>query len=126
LQFRFSTTREDFSCNVGRHTLAGIVTNVIDLKRNQVATLCQRTGAVRLDAFGSAVRGDFDPASSDLDFIVEFEDVPPAAYAQAYFSLKEGLEALFRRPVDLVTGSGLENPFFRDRVASERRTVYAR
>jgi predicted nucleotidyltransferase len=57
---------------------------------------------------------------------VEFDDVPPASYAQAYFSLKEGLESLFGRPVDVVTSSGLENPFFRERIDAERRTVYAR
>ena len=62
----------------------------------------------------------------DLDFLVEFDDVPPATYAQAYFSLKEGLESLFGRPVDLVTSSGLENPFFRERIDAERRMVYAR
>ena len=52
--------------------------------------------------------------------------MPPAAYAEAYFTLKEGLESLFGRPVDLVTNSGLANPFFRERIVAERRTVYAR
>jgi predicted nucleotidyltransferase len=82
--------------------------------------------ARRLDAFGSGVRADFDPLTSDLDFLVEFDEVPPAAYAEAYFALKEGLESLFGRPVDLVTGSSLANPYFRDRLADERKTVYAR
>ena len=100
--------------------------DLIDQKRNEVAALCQRSGARQLDAFGSAVRGDFDPGTSDLDFLVEFDDVPPAAYAEAYFTLKEGLESLFGRSVDLVTSSGLANPFFRARVNAERRTVYAR
>ncbi len=100
--------------------------DLIDDKRDEVASLCRRAGARRLDAFGSVVRDDFDPATSDLDFIVEFDDVPPAVYAQAYFSLKEGLELLFGRPVDLVTDSGLENPYFRRRLAAERTTVYAR
>ncbi|MBI2312891.1 MAG: nucleotidyltransferase domain-containing protein [Betaproteobacteria bacterium] len=100
--------------------------NVIDQHRDEVATLCRRAGARRLDAFGSAVRADFDPATSDLDFLVEFDEVPPAQYAKAYFALKEGLEALFGRPVDLVTEASLANPYFRERVAAERRTVYAR
>jgi len=94
-------------------------------KRTEVANLCRSTGARRLDVFGSAVRSDFDPACSDLDFLVEFGDVAPAMYAQAFFSLKAGLEALFDRPVDLVTPSSLSNPFFRQRVAAERKTLYA-
>lgn len=101
------------------------MSNVIDQHRSEVAALCRRTGARRLDAFGSAVRDDFDPATSDLDFLVELEDMPPADYAHAYFTLKEGLESLFGRPVDLVTGSSLANPYFRERLAGERQTVYA-
>jgi predicted nucleotidyltransferase len=102
------------------------MTNPIDLHREKVAALCRHSGARRLDVFGSAARDDFDPARSDLDFLVEFDDVPPARYAQAYFFLKEGLEDLFGRPVDLVTDSGLANPYFRERIASESRNVYAR
>jgi uncharacterized protein len=102
------------------------MTNLIDQYRDEVAALCRQAGARRLDAFGSAVRGDFNPQSSDLDFLVEFDDVPPATYAKAYFALKEGLESLFGRPVDLVTGSSLANPYFRERILAERQNVYAR
>jgi predicted nucleotidyltransferase len=102
------------------------MTNPIDLHREKVAALCRHSGARRLDVFGSAARDDFDPARSDLDFLVEFDDVPPARYAQAYFFLKEGLEDLFGRPVDLVTDSSLANPYFRERIARESRNVYAR
>lgn len=59
-----------------------------------------------------------------LIFLVEFDDTLPAAYAQAYFSLKEGLEALFDRPVDLVTESSLTNPYFLRRATAKRQTVY--
>lgn len=97
----------------------------LDQKRKEVTDLCRRSGARRLDAFGSVVRADFDPLRSDLDFLVEFDNAPPAAYAQAYFALKEGLEVLFGRPVDLVTESSLANPYFRHRVTNERQTVYA-
>ena len=102
------------------------MTNLIDQYRDQVKALCLRTGARRLDVFGSAVRSDFDPATSDLDFLVEFDDLPPVKYADAYFALKESLEALFGRPVDLITEASLENPYFRERVQAERQPLYAR
>ena len=92
-----------------------------------IARLCQRTSARKLDLFGSAVHDQqhFDPARSDLDFIVEFDaDIPPIAYADAYFSLKEGLESLFGRPVDLVVDRAIQNPYFRRRVDAERQLVY--
>ena len=50
---------------------------------------------------------------------------PPAEYAAAYFALREQLEALFARPVDLVTPPGLENPYFRQRVEQEKTLLYA-
>ena len=66
----------------------------IDQHRDAVAALCQSTGARRLAAFGSAVRDDFDPERSDLDFLVAFDDLPPARYADAYFVTSQKLRAL--------------------------------
>ncbi len=71
--------------------------------RNEVAELCGRAGARRPDVFGSAVRAEFNPVTSDLDFLVEFDDLLPEKCADAYFSLKQSLEALLGRPVDLIT-----------------------
>ena len=99
---------------------------VINKHLDQVAALCRRTGARRLRLFGSAVREDFVPESSDLDFVVEFDALAPAKYADSYFALKEGLEMLFGRRVDLVTAGSIKNPYFRERVEAESQTVYAR
>jgi predicted nucleotidyltransferase len=100
--------------------------NLIEQRRSELIDLCRRSGARRLDVFGSAARGDFDPATSDLDFLVAFDDLPPSQYADAFFELKESLESLFGRPVDLLTEASLENPYFRERVYAERKPVYAR
>ncbi|KAA0219353.1 MAG: hypothetical protein DWB43_09430 [Lautropia sp.] len=102
------------------------MSNPIAQNLEEVAALCRRAGARRLDVFGSAARNQFDPDSSDLDFLVEFDDLPPAEYADAFFTLKESLESLFGRSVDLVTAASLRNPYFRDRINAERRPVYAR
>jgi hypothetical protein len=87
--------------------------------------LCRRHYVRRLDLFGSAVTGRFDPARSDLDMLVTFDDLPPGAYADAYFSLKHGLEALFGRDVDLLTAAALQNPYFRREVEAHRQTLFA-
>jgi predicted nucleotidyltransferase len=98
---------------------------LLSQKKSEVAALCRSAGVRRLDVFGSAVRDDFDSARSDLDFLVEFEEVAPVAYAHSFFTLKSGLEALFSRPVDLLTSRNLENPFLRSRIAAEREALYA-
>ncbi len=97
-----------------------------DLLQPDLAVLCRRCRVQRLDAFGSAVRTDFDPARSDLDFLVRFEPLPPAEYAGNYFALRDGLARLFGREIDLVTDVSLANPYFRARVESERQNLFDR
>ena len=99
--------------------------DLVESRRDQVAELCARLRVRRLDAFGSAVAARFDPVSSDLDFLVDFEPLAPAEYANAYFSLKEGLEEIFARPVDLVTVNAVVNPYFRESIETSRRLIYA-
>ncbi len=95
-----------------------------DLRQTELSVLCRRYGVRRLDLFGSAVTDAFDPARSDVDFLVEFDE-DPARLFDRYFGLKESLEALYGRPVDLVTAGSLRNPYFIAAVNETRRMVYA-
>lgn len=76
-------------------------------------------GASRLGLFGSQARGDASEAS-DLDFLVEFK--PGAKSFDSYMDLKEFLEDLFNRRVDLVISEVLK-PRLREGIL--RETVYA-
>ena len=91
-----------------------------DLKR-----LCVRYGVKRLDLFGSASTDEYDSGESDLDFVVEFKPEALPAYADAYFGLLESLEQLFGKPVDLVVGSAIRNPYFLQSVEKTRTPIYA-
>ena len=93
--------------------------------REEVLALCRRFGVRRLDVFGSATGDEFDPASSDIDFLVELEPPEGTNRFDAFFGLKEGLEALFGRPVDLVDPSALDNPYFAAMVEHTRQELYA-
>jgi uncharacterized protein len=99
--------------------------NLIEEKRQELERACRRHGVRRIDLFGSAARPDFDPARSDLDFLVTFQELDSNQYADAYFGLLEDLQALFQRPVDLVVDSAIQNPYFRQAVESTRTLVYA-
>lgn len=79
----------------------------------------------RLDLFGSAASDHFDPDESDMDFLVEFSELSPGTYADAYFGLLEGLEELFGRPVDLVVDAAIRNSYFRRSVEQTRSPVNA-
>jgi predicted nucleotidyltransferase len=102
----------------------------IGSRKEEIALLCRRLHVRRLhvrrlDVFGSASRGhDFDPLSSDVDFLVDFELNRQDDAFDAYFSLKEGLETLLNRPVDLVVEPALHNPFVRAEIERNRESVY--
>jgi hypothetical protein len=107
----------------GRTTETGCA-EIIERNLPAIAELCRRFGVRRLDLFGSAATGRFDPARSDLDFLVAFNEMPPGKYAKACFGLREGLEQLFERPIDLLTEPALVNPYLRRQIESEKRTLY--
>ncbi len=87
--------------------------------------LCRRYGVRDLALFGSAAGGDFDPESSDIDLLVEFEPMPPAEHMQNYFGLLEDLEALFGRRVDLVEESAVRNPYVLGSILKSKVPLYA-
>ena len=97
----------------------------IEAKRGELTRLCRQYRVRRLDLFGSAKTGGYDPATSDLDFLVEFEDLDPAAYADAYFGLQESLSNLYHRPVDLVIPTAVRNPYFLRSIERSRALLYA-
>lgn len=97
----------------------------ISSRREDIAALCRRFGVQRLDLFGSAASGGFDPRRSDFDFLVDLGEQSSAAYVEAYFGLQESLESLLGRPVDLVTDRSLTNPYLRHNILQSRQPVYA-
>jgi predicted nucleotidyltransferase len=99
---------------------------LISERRPEIAGLCRRFGVRRLDVFGSAAReSGFDASRSDLDFVVEFEPQEPVLAYRSYFGLKEALERLLGRPVDLLTEGVIRNPYLRASVEEGRRLLYA-
>ncbi len=94
-------------------------------QREQIGELCRSYAVRRLGLFGSAVRDDFDPEHSDLDFLVQFEPMPPQRHADAYFGLLADLEALFGRRVDLVESAALRNPYRRREIEATQVLLHA-
>ena len=88
--------------------------------------LCARFGVKRLEIFGSAAEQDkFDPARSDLDFIVEFRDGQDLGpWLRHYFAFRSALADLFKRPVDLVMASAMKDPYFIREANRTRRLLY--
>ena len=100
---------------------------ISEIREQSVAieNLCRRFRVRRLELFGSATGGGFDPLTSDLDFLVEFDSLRSNEYADAYFGLLEELKKLFQRELDLVMFGSVKNPYLRESIQKTRTLLYA-
>lgn len=94
----------------------------LDPYRLSLKALCEHLRVKELELFGSATRQDFD-SESDIDVLVRFDG--KERLFDRYFDLKEGLETLFGRPVDVVMPEAVTNPIFRAQVDKERTLVFS-
>src|SRR3972149_361398 len=92
----------------------------IEDKRDQLESICRQFSVSRLEVFGSAVDGSFDPERSDFDFLVEFTRPPGTNAFHQYFDLQFALADLFGRKVDLVDATAMRNPYFIESVNRSR------
>ena len=89
----------------------------------EIAELCRRYHVRRLDVFGSASRGDdFDPARSDVDLLVQYEEEAGVDDRRA---LEKALESLLGRHVDLIRDGSIRNPYVRRTAEEDRQNLYA-
>jgi uncharacterized protein len=97
---------------------------LIEDNLEEIGRLCRLHGVRKLEVFGSILREDFDPERSDVDVLVEF--APQAANSFANFlQLKEALEGLFARRVDLVELRAIRNRRLRHYIEQSKSPVYA-
>jgi predicted nucleotidyltransferase len=97
---------------------------VIQDKIEALRKLCLKHRVERLDLFGSAARDDFDPETSDLDFLVTFEPMPPVEHADSFFGLLDDLHHLFGRRIDLLEAEPIANPYLRESIEQSRKILY--
>ena len=88
----------------------------------QIRLIAAKNRVQRLEIFGSASRGE--PAN-DFDFLVHFEPMPALEHGRAYFSLLEELRLALNKPIDLLEEKAIENQFFLQSIALDKKLVYA-
>ena len=90
--------------------------------RESISRLCLCLRVEALAFFGSSVRPDFSD-KSDFDVLVTFKGEDHLF--DRYFDLKDGLEAILGRPVDLVMPEAVRNPVLAQTIESEKVLFYA-
>src|SRR4051812_8233639 len=98
---------------------------LIEQHRDAIERLCQKHHVKRLELFGSAASGNFDPKTSDIDFFIEFANYNSPNIADQWFGLHEDLEKLLGVAVDLVSLRTATNPYFLQVANRHTQTLYA-
>ena len=97
--------------------------NIDDNKISQIKKLCELNKVKTLFAFGSVIRDDFND-SSDVDLVVDIDETDPYKYTDLYFNIKEKLENIFKRQVDLLEERAINNRFFRQELDKTKVKLY--
>lgn len=104
---------------------ARIVPAMIERRRSEIAQLCERYRVRELALFGSILRRDFDPTSSDVDAAVKFGPPADDSLARQYFDFKSALEHLLSRPVDLVEIEAMPDTRLKRVIEQTKVPIYA-
>ena len=79
----------------------------------------------RLGLFGSALSQNFS-SKSDIDVLIIFDSEENIDLFDMYFDIKEQLEKIFKRDVDLVVDKKFKNPILRESIDRTRMVIYER
>jgi predicted nucleotidyltransferase len=88
------------------------------------ATLSKNAAVKKIYLFGSVLTSRFDENSSDIDVLVETENISPEEKGTYLIALWEDLEKLFNRKVDLLTENSLRNPYLAREIELTRKLIY--
>lgn len=93
----------------------------IRFDRERVAEFCRAKGIARLSVFGSAVRDDFNPATSDIDVLADFKPGATRGIGFRFFGYGDELAAILGRNVDFCSQL---DPHLEPVVRREAVTIY--
>ena len=99
--------------------------NIIDKNIDFLVSLCKQHKVKELYIFGSILTSKFNK-DSDIDMLVQFDNVDILEYADNYFDFKEKLEKLLGREIDLLENQAIRNPIFRKILDRDKKIVYDR
>lgn len=98
---------------------------LIELNIDHIIALCKLFRVRSMAVFGSILTDRFND-NSDVDLLVDFDttDHEQWDYVGNYFGLKDALENLFGRKVDLIERGGIRNPLFLKSIDSKKQMIY--
>lgn len=99
----------------------------IPIDYEKIVEFCQRWKIIEFALFGSVLRDDFHPESSDIDVLVSFaQDAHWTLFDLV--DMEEDIQRIFQRKVDLVSRRGIErsqNHLRRQAILNSAKVIYA-
>jgi predicted nucleotidyltransferase len=92
-------------------------------KIEEISELCKSNKVKSLFAFGSVTRADFGEFS-DIDLVVDIDENDPFTYTDIYFNLKNKLEIILKRQVDLLEERAIKNKLFKEQLDRTKISLY--
>jgi uncharacterized protein len=97
--------------------------NVIENYSKDITELCKTYKVKSLYAFGSILTDKFNN-ESDVDLIVDFQQLDVLDYGDNYYDLKFSLEVIFERSIDLLEYKAIKNPYFLKTINQNKKLIY--
>lgn len=97
---------------------------IINNNLDQLNEICRSYNVKRLYVFGSVSTGTFDDKKSDIDLIVELEQMEPIRKGETLIHLWDKFEELFGRRVDLLSGTRVRNPYLQEGIEATKQLIY--
>jgi len=95
----------------------------IEVPMDEIKDFCGKWKIKEFSFFGSVLREDFRP-DSDIDVLVSFEETVSWSLYDIV-AMKDELQAIFGRDVDIVEKGAVRNPFRRHSIMTRREILYA-
>ena len=96
----------------------------IENKLDKLFELCIKYKVVKLFIFGSSSKGNFNNKTSDVDLIVDIENLPPVEKGENLMNFWTQLDELFDRKVDLLTNKNINNPYLKEEIDNSKLLLY--
>ncbi|MCM1071264.1 MAG: nucleotidyltransferase domain-containing protein [[Clostridium] fimetarium] len=98
---------------------------LIEINLQRIIDLCRKHKVKTLAVFGSILTDRFND-NSDVDLLVDFEPIDHDTfdYVSNYFDLRDSLERLLNRTVDLIEYGSNLNPMFKASVDKKKQIIY--
>lgn len=93
---------------------------------SELEHLCKKYQIKKMYVFGSATTNVFNATTSDIDFLVDFNDnLRPEEVGRHLLKMQVELEDLFQCRIDLLINRPFRNPYFNQAIEASKQVLYA-